>query len=94
MKCPKCDAGSTRVINTTQEPDRIRRRRKCKMCQHRWNTLEMPADLVEEMEDLHTSIVGEKYKEVRASVLLALPKLRHVEEAMYYFVKVPKPKLD
>lgn len=39
MKCPECGEGS-RVIETVPYSDRVRRRRECRECGHRWTTNE------------------------------------------------------
>ena len=47
MRCPKCGAENQhRVIDTRPVPGEemmIRRRRKCLVCDHRWNTFEVRA---------------------------------------------------
>ncbi|MCS7056235.1 MAG: transcriptional regulator NrdR [Thermoflexales bacterium] len=41
MKCPSCGSSDTHVIDTVREPSGgIRRRRSCKACGHRFNTIE------------------------------------------------------
>ncbi len=43
MKCPYCTKKSTRVIDTREVGDGIRRRRECKNCQQRFTTYERVA---------------------------------------------------
>jgi transcriptional repressor NrdR len=40
MRCPYCSSGKTRVLDTTRDPNGIRRRRECKDCQQRFSTYE------------------------------------------------------
>ncbi|MFL7794590.1 MAG: transcriptional regulator NrdR [Anaerolineae bacterium] len=40
MRCPYCDSGRTRVIDTTHDNRGIRRRRVCKDCERRFSTVE------------------------------------------------------
>ena len=42
MRCPKCLAQDTKVIDSRllQDGDRLRRRRKCEICEHRFTTYE------------------------------------------------------
>ena len=40
MNCPYCDSPNTRVIDTTQSTQGVRRRRVCKTCEQRFSTLE------------------------------------------------------
>lgn len=42
MQCPRCDNPKSGVIETVPVRDRIRRRRRCQACGHRWTTMEMP----------------------------------------------------
>ncbi len=49
MRCPYCDSGRTRVVDTTRKERSIRRRRECKACGQRFSTMEraiMTAPLV------------------------------------------------
>lgn len=38
--CPNCGSEST-VLHSMQVDEGIKRRRKCKRCKYRWNTLEV-----------------------------------------------------
>jgi transcriptional repressor NrdR len=40
MRCPYCSSERTRVLDTTRDPNGIRRRRECKDCQQRFSTYE------------------------------------------------------
>jgi transcriptional repressor NrdR len=40
MRCPYCSSDKTRVLDTTRDPNGIRRRRECKDCQQRFSTYE------------------------------------------------------
>lgn len=43
MRCPRCDDDGSRVVDSRPNPEanRIRRRRECPACSHRWSTLEV-----------------------------------------------------
>ncbi|WP_425325358.1 hypothetical protein [Polynucleobacter paneuropaeus] len=43
MLCPKCHAPENRLLRLTQHKQHnyLRRRRVCKACEYRWNTLEI-----------------------------------------------------
>lgn len=44
MECPECDGTTTRVLETrTEDSGIVRRRYACDDCQHRFNTVELPA---------------------------------------------------
>lgn len=43
MKCPYCEKSATRVIDTREVGEGIRRRRECKTCQQRFTTYERVA---------------------------------------------------
>lgn len=40
MKCPYCGARDSRVVDTREASDGIRRRRECKVCEQRFTTYE------------------------------------------------------
>lgn len=41
MQCPKCSAGSNRVVDTITFPDKIWRYRKCSACGFKFRTEEV-----------------------------------------------------
>ncbi len=43
--CPSCRASTSGVTNTRAWHGIVRRRRKCRACEHRWSTLEIPSEL-------------------------------------------------
>jgi transcriptional regulator NrdR family protein len=43
--CPACRASTSGVTNTRAWHGIVRRRRKCRACEHRWSTLEIPSEL-------------------------------------------------
>ena len=43
MRCPFCGSGDSRVIDTRDVGDRIRRRRECQACDQRYTTYEQVA---------------------------------------------------
>ena len=45
MQCPYCDARSTRVVDTRETSERVRRRRECPECDRRFTTYEEPERL-------------------------------------------------
>lgn len=47
MRCPKCEADDTKVIDSREASDgaAIRRRRLCVACQHRFTTYERPEEV-------------------------------------------------
>ena len=41
--CPECGNGRTRVVLTKRAPDGVTiRRRRCVICDHRWNSIQYP----------------------------------------------------
>ena len=42
MKCPKCGADRCRIIDVRQRGAGTWRRRCCRKCGYRWNTVEVP----------------------------------------------------
>ena len=45
MKCIYCDGGETKVVDTRESSEKIRRRRECKDCGRRFTTYETAEDL-------------------------------------------------
>ncbi len=45
MRCPYCSSPNSRVIDTREVPDGIRRRRECSACQQRFTTYERVAGI-------------------------------------------------
>jgi transcriptional repressor NrdR len=43
MKCPYCQGSDTRVVDTREANDSVRRRRECKGCRKRFTTYELVA---------------------------------------------------
>jgi transcriptional repressor NrdR len=42
MRCPACQHDDTRVVDSRESGDGIRRRRSCQRCNHRFSTVERP----------------------------------------------------
>jgi transcriptional repressor NrdR len=40
MRCPVCRSGDTRVIDSRDDENAVRRRRECQSCRHRFTTFE------------------------------------------------------
>lgn len=49
MKCPACKGTDEIVIDTRDVSEGQRRRRECRTCGHKWNTIEMSMSEIEEM---------------------------------------------
>jgi len=67
MKCPNCRYEGVEIIDTRAAYTRVVRRRKCKTCQHKFTTWEMPEDELADLrkraaalDDLRKIILGEK----------------------------------
>ncbi len=58
--CPSCQSSRVQVTDSRPHHDGLwrRRRRICTACKHRWSTMEVPAELVENLPD--TVMLGEK----------------------------------
>lgn len=52
MACPNCQDKDNKTKDTREHPvyNWIKRRRECNSCGHRWNTLEVNEDIIEEAE--------------------------------------------
>ena len=76
MRCPKCEAAATRVIDSRdlENGSTIRRRRECEACGHRFTTYERPEGarlLVVKRDGSRQEFEREK---LRAGLLKALQK--------------------
>lgn len=49
MTCPKCGSDNLGVIRTNDEVDQIIRRRECRECGYRFNTVETDSDVYERL---------------------------------------------
>jgi transcriptional repressor NrdR len=51
MNCPECDSKANRVLDSSIicRGKMIKRRRQCKVCKHRWTTIEQEAATAEEV---------------------------------------------
>ena len=51
MKCPECNSLNVACIDsrTEEKTNRVRRRRKCLACDHRWSTMEISAEWLEKL---------------------------------------------
>jgi hypothetical protein len=48
--CPSCRASTSDVTDSRAWHGQVKRRRKCRACQHRWSTLEVPFDVTNTRE--------------------------------------------
>lgn len=55
MKCPNCESGNWRVIDTRVTQGGRRRRKECNDCGERWTTIEIPQAV---LNDLQKQISG------------------------------------
>lgn len=51
MTCPVCGEG-TKITNSRGDIDRVRRRRECRECGHRFTTMELEVDLQRNLEKM------------------------------------------
>jgi len=93
MKCIYCDNGSTKVVDTRESSDKIRRRRECKDCGRRFTTYET----AEELEIKVTKRDGEDEKfteeKIRSGVERAAKKTSLDEDQIEEVVEAVKNKV-
>lgn len=63
IRCPSCRWPNSRVLDSRDAPDAIRRRRRCLKCETTWATLET----VEISEDRRVRIAGRLTAQVPSS---------------------------
>jgi len=56
MNCPKCDCPTAILQSRYTHHNMKRRRRECPQCKHRFSTLEMPEDEVDQYELLERKL--------------------------------------
>lgn len=54
--CPSCRASTSDVVDTRPWHGQVKRRRKCRACQHRWSTLEVPFDMTSALPSMETQL--------------------------------------
>lgn len=93
MKCIYCDNGNTKVVDTRESSDKIRRRRECKDCGRRFTTYET----AEELEIKVTKRDGEDEKfnegKIRGGVERAAKKTSLEEDQIEEVVEAVKNKV-
>lgn len=93
MKCIYCDEGDTRVVDTRESSDKIRRRRECKNCGRRFTTYET----AEELEITVTKREGENEKfsegKIREGVEKAAKKTSIDEDQVEEVVEAVKEEI-
>ena len=74
MKCIYCEESSTRVVDTRESEDKVRRRRECKNCGRRFTTYETAEKL--DLTVVKRDKEDEKFQEekVREGVEIAANK--------------------
>jgi hypothetical protein len=55
-KCRKCGGSRIKVIESTSLADHVRRRRKCKDCDHRITTYEVEGDYLQTLRQSHETL--------------------------------------
>lgn len=58
--CPECQCPYTSVLDRRDAPQGIRRRRKCRQCETRFSTLEIPAHVVQQKGKGHNQLIPSK----------------------------------
>jgi len=93
MKCIYCEESSTRVIDTRESEDKVRRRRECKNCGRRFTTYETAEKL--DLTVVKSGKEDEKFQEekVREGVDIAANKTSITEEEIEEIVEEVKSML-
>ncbi|WP_347720236.1 transcriptional regulator NrdR [Candidatus Nanohalovita haloferacivicina] len=93
MKCIYCDESSTRVVDTRESEDKVRRRRECKDCGRRFTTYETAEKL--DLTVVKRDKEDEKFQEekVREGVEIAANKTSITDEEVEEIVENVKSML-
>ncbi len=102
MRCPKCQADDTKVIDSREAEDgtAIRRRRSCVACQHRFTTYER-------LEEVALTVVksgGQREAFDRAKIItgvsaackgrpVTLEQIQHLGEAIEEYARLQAPEI-
>lgn len=74
MKCPYCRNNSTRVVDTRESSERVRRRRECAECERRFTTYETVEKFDIQVEKNNGKIEDFKEEKLRSGVERAVEK--------------------
>lgn len=93
MKCIYCEESSTRVVDTRESEDKVRRRRECKNCGRRFTTYETAEKL--DLTVVKRDKEDEKFQEekVREGVEIAANKTSITDEEVEEVVEEVKSML-
>lgn len=93
MKCIYCEESSTRVVDTRESEDKVRRRRECKNCGRRFTTYETAEKL--DLTVVKRDKEDEKFQEekVREGVEIAANKTPITDEEVEEIVEEVKSML-
>lgn len=93
MKCIYCEESSTRVVDTRESEDKVRRRRECKNCGRRFTTYETAEKL--DLTVVKRDKEDEKFQEekVREGVEIAANKTSITDEEVEEIVEEVKSML-
>lgn len=93
MKCIYCEQSSTRVVDTRESEDKVRRRRECKNCGRRFTTYETAEKL--DLTVVKRDKEDEKFQEekVREGVEIAANKTSITDEEVEEIVEEVKSTL-
>ena len=93
MKCIYCEQSSTRVVDTRESEDKVRRRRECKNCGRRFTTYETAEKL--DLTVVKRDKEDEKFQEekVREGVEIAANKTSITDEEVEEIVEEVKSML-
>ena len=88
-ECPKCGLKTSRIMETRQDGEGLRRRRKCPSCGSTWTTLEVAVeqDVINARDDIKRLL--RETADVRVAVEDLLRQARRLEAEVYE--KVPEP---
>ena len=93
MKCIYCEESSTRVVDTRESEDKVRRRRECKNCGRRFTTYETAEKI--DLTVVKRDKEDEKFQEqkVREGVEIAANKTSITDEEVEEIVEEVKSML-
>lgn len=93
MQCPYCDHDSTRVIDTRESSEKVRRRRECADCERRFTTYETAQKLDIQVEKRDGSVEDFNEEKIRTGVSKAIKKTSVKEDEIEGVVEAVKKQV-
>lgn len=93
MKCIYCDEGDTKVVDTRESDERVRRRRECKECGERFTTYEEVESLEIDVEKSDGTVEAFDEDKIRSGLEKAVEKTPVSEQEVEEIIEKVKSQV-